>query len=70
MEKVVLGVKGMSCQHCVKAIEKHVGKIAEVQKVNVHLAEGRVEVEFRTEAGKLEEIKDCITDIGYEVSHS
>lgn len=68
MEKEIFSVKGMSCKHCVKSIEKHVGKLTQVHKVKVHLAEGKVEVEFQS--GKLEEIKDCITNLGYEVGHS
>ncbi|MFS0862325.1 copper ion binding protein [Fredinandcohnia sp. 179-A 10B2 NHS] len=69
MEKVMLQVKGMSCQHCVKSIESNVGKLSEVKKVKVYLSEGNVEVEFKSITGKLEDIKNCIEDLGYAVCH-
>ncbi len=38
MEKAVLHVEGMSCQHCVKAITKAVGGLPGVAGVSVDLA--------------------------------
>lgn len=68
MEKVTLQVSGMSCGHCVNAIEGSVGKMSGVQSVNVSLANGTVEVEFEPSVVTLEAIKEEIDDQGYEVA--
>jgi copper chaperone len=67
MEKVTLAVKGMSCGHCVKAVEGSVGKLPGVETVQVHLQEGKVDVAFDPAAVSLEAIKETIDDQGYEV---
>ncbi len=36
MENLTLNVQGMSCGHCVSAIETSVGKLAGVSQVNVN----------------------------------
>jgi copper chaperone len=35
-----LKIKGMSCQHCVKAVSKVLGEIEGIDNVNVDLARG------------------------------
>ncbi|HZH59210.1 MAG TPA: copper chaperone CopZ [Metabacillus sp.] len=67
MEKVTLTVKGMSCGHCVNAIEGNVGKQNGVANVKVHLSEGKVDVEYDANIVSLNEIKDLIDDQGYDV---
>lgn len=68
MEHVTLTVQGMSCGHCVKAVEGSVGALNGVDNVTVHLAEGKVEVEYNPELVSLETIKDTIDDQGYDVA--
>lgn len=67
MEKVKLNVEGMSCGHCVKAIEGSVGEISGVAKVTVALEEGTVEVEYESSEVTLDTIKETIDDQGYDV---
>lgn len=67
MEKVTLTVSGMSCGHCVNAVESNVGKLTGVESVKVHLEDGKVEVGFDNEKVTLEEIKETIDDQGYDV---
>lgn len=67
MEKVILNVSGMSCGHCVKAVEGSVGALNGVKEVNVQLSEGIVEVDFDPTAVTVEAIKDVIDDQGYDV---
>lgn len=67
MEKTTLIVNGMSCGHCVRAIEGAVGKLAGVSYVKVHLSEGKVDVEFDPAVVSLEVVKETIDDQGYEV---
>lgn len=67
MEKVTLKVSGMSCGHCVKAVEGSVGELAGVSNVTVHLSEGTVDVEFNASEVSLDAIKETIDDQGYDV---
>ncbi|AKO94448.1 copper chaperone CopZ [Priestia filamentosa] len=67
MEKVTLNVEGMSCNHCVKAIESSVGELNGVEKVDVNLNEKAVTVEFDKDKATLDEIKETIDDQGYDV---
>lgn len=46
MENVTLNVKGMSCGHCVKAVEGSVGALAGVEQVDVNLEAGKVNVAY------------------------
>ncbi len=68
MEKVTLNVQGMSCGHCVKAVEGSVGELEGVSNVTVHLENGTVDVEYNAEAVTLETIKETIDDQGYDVN--
>ncbi|MED3549766.1 copper chaperone CopZ [Cytobacillus praedii] len=68
MEKATLNVTGMSCGHCVKAIEGSVGELAGVSKVSVHLENGTVDVEYSSTEVSLDKIKETIDDQGYDVN--
>ncbi|AVD56843.1 MULTISPECIES: copper chaperone CopZ [Heyndrickxia] len=68
MEKVTLNVQGMSCEHCVKAVKGSVGELSGVKSVDVHLAEGKVDVEFDPNEVTLDKVKEAIEDQGYEVA--
>ncbi|WP_078544108.1 copper chaperone CopZ [Litchfieldia alkalitelluris] len=67
MEQITLNVKGMSCGHCVKAVEGSVGELAGVSTVSVNLNEGKVDVSFDPAAVSVEKIKETIDDQGYDV---
>lgn len=67
MKKVTLEVTGMSCEHCVNAVESNVGALNGVEMVKVNLSEGLVDVEFKPDVVTLEQIKETIDDQGYEV---
>ncbi|NGP43999.1 copper chaperone CopZ [Bacillaceae bacterium SIJ1] len=62
-----LHVQGMSCGHCVSAIENHVGQLAGVEKVSVDLSNGKVDVTFDDAQVDLDKIIDVIDDQGYDV---
>lgn len=57
-------VTGMSCGHCVKAVENAVHAVAPQATVNVDLAAGTV----RTEGIAAEAAKAAIEEAGYEVT--
>ncbi|MGE7763031.1 copper chaperone CopZ [Peribacillus sp. NPDC097895] len=69
MENVILNVSGMSCGHCVNAVEGNVGKLSGVESVKVHLDAGKVDVAFDKEKVSLEKIKETIDDQGYDVEY-
>jgi copper chaperone len=67
MQKVTLNVQGMSCGHCVKAVEGSVGLLEGVDQVKVRLDEALVEVAFNESKVTLDKIKETIEDQGYDV---
>jgi copper chaperone len=67
MEQITLAVKGMSCQHCVSAIEGAVGEQSGVDSVKVHLDKGEVDITFNADEVGVEQIKELIEDQGYDV---
>ena len=67
MEKTVLNVDGMACEHCVKAITKAVGALPGVSRVSVDLKGKTVTVEYDSAQATLDKIKAEIEDQGYDV---
>ncbi|GIO23605.1 copper chaperone CopZ [Oceanobacillus sp. J11TS1] len=67
MKNETIQVQGMSCGHCVKAVEGAVGGLDGVNTVNVHLEEGNVDVSFDESKVKLDTITEAIEDQGYDV---
>lgn len=67
MENVTLQVEGMSCGHCVKAVETAVTALAGVKEVNVALADAKVDVAFDAAQVSVEQIKEAIDEQGYDV---
>jgi copper chaperone len=68
MEKKTLKVEGMSCEHCVKAVNTAVSAIAGVTGVTVDLKGGTVSFSFDPAKTPLETITAAIVDEGYEVA--
>ncbi len=67
METTILNVKGMSCGHCVKAVEGSVSELNGVSSVKVTLDTGKVEVQYDSAQVSLETIKESIDEQGYDV---
>ena len=65
MERVELKVEGMSCGHCVNAVENAVKTLGASAKVD--LAAHSVAIEFDSSRLSLEAIKGAIEDQGYDV---
>ncbi|ETT42704.1 copper ion binding protein [Paenibacillus sp. FSL P4-0338] len=65
MSNVTLNVEGMSCGHCVSAVEKAVSGVGAAAKVD--LPAKTVAVEFDENAVSLDKIKAAIEDQGYDV---
>ncbi|MEI5906957.1 copper chaperone CopZ [Bacillus spongiae] len=67
MANTILNVEGMSCGHCVNAIEGSVGKLKGVNSVQVDLKAGKVHVDFNEAEVNLNQISETIDDQGYDV---
>jgi copper chaperone len=67
IERTVLRVEGMSCNHCVNSIKKAVGSLDGVSKVDVDLAMKTVSVDYENQKVSLQEVKEVIDDQGYDV---
>ncbi|QOS89328.1 copper chaperone CopZ [Peribacillus sp. JNUCC41] len=67
MVKNNVNLKGMTCGHCISAIEGSVGKLPGVNSVKVNLDSGTVAVEFNPDEVTLDSIKETIDDQGYDV---
>lgn len=67
MQTVTLNVQGMSCGHCVKAIEGSIGELEGVKQVSVKLEKASVDVSFNESQISLDTIKETIEDQGYDV---
>ena len=66
MEELVLSVKGMMCEGCENRVQNVVKDISGVADVHADHKTGKVTITFNGEAD-IEEIKETIDDIGYEV---
>jgi len=66
LEKVI-GVNGMTCQHCKKAVETALSNLQGVNRVEVDLEKGNVIVNYDEEVVTLGDIRVAIEDQGYDV---
>ena len=67
MEKIVLKVDGMSCEHCVRAVTNAVAGISGTTEVKVDLKGGLVSFNYDSSIAALETIKAAITEEGFTV---
>jgi len=64
MNKTILKVNGMSCNHCKMAVEKAVKELKDVEDAKVNLEQKELVV---TGTATREQLIDAITKAGYEV---
>ncbi|WP_319203107.1 heavy metal translocating P-type ATPase [uncultured Ilyobacter sp.] len=67
LSKSTVKIGGMTCQACVKRVERAVNKINGVSEGSVNLATEKLSVSFDGEAVDLDEIKKAIIDAGYSI---
>ncbi|AJY74424.1 cation transporter [Paenibacillus beijingensis] len=65
MKEVTLKVEGMSCDHCVKAVEGAVQSAGAAGKAD--LAGGSVTVTYNESRVSVDAIKEAIEEQGYDV---
>jgi len=67
MDNITLNVSGMSCEHCVKAVNNALSAIAGVKDITVSLKDGKVSFSHDPAKAPLDKIKAAITEEGYEI---
>jgi copper chaperone len=65
MQHVTLNVEGMSCNHCLNAVEGAVKSVGATGKVD--LATKKVDITFDEKKVSVDSIKKAIVDQGYDV---
>ncbi|MBM7634570.1 copper chaperone CopZ [Geomicrobium sediminis] len=65
--KDTFSVQGMSCNHCVQAIETSVGQLDGVTRVDVDLNKHQVGVDYNEKTISKQAIVEEIEDQGYDV---
>jgi len=67
MDKVILNVSGMSCEHCVKAVNNALSAIPGVTNITVSLKDGTASFSHDSTRSSLDAVKAAIIEEGYEV---
>ena len=68
MESTTLVAPDISCEHCQRAIEGTVGKLAGVSNVKVDIPTKTVHVTYDPQKVTLPKIEEVLDDIGYTVA--
>jgi copper chaperone CopZ len=66
MNMQVFTVKGMSCEHCVRAVTDEITSLPGVERVDVDLAAGTATVVADRELGE-SEVAAAVEEAGYEL---
>ncbi len=66
MKTARLNVGGMSCGHCVQAVENALRNTSGVRNATVHLDSGAAEVEYEETAVAPEQLVAAVRESGYE----
>jgi len=67
VEKILLNVNGMSCEHCAKSIVKEVNTLPGVFNVTVDLKAKTVLVEYNSTLITTKAIEEKIEEQGYDI---
>ena len=66
MKKIVLGIEGMHCEGCVKRLTNVLSELDGVSNVKVSLENKNAEVEYDEDKLELDDIKQGVSDAGFE----
>ncbi|MED5078184.1 copper chaperone CopZ [Geobacillus stearothermophilus] len=64
---ITLQVQGMTCGHCKAVVTNALQTLDGVSRVEVHLQEGTVDVEYDETKVSVEKLKEAIEEQGYNV---
>lgn len=63
--KVQLEIGGMTCQGCVRSIEKKLGSVPGVDYAHVNLGAGKADVEFDDTRASVPDLLTAVSQIGF-----
>ena len=66
MTKLTMEIRGMSCGHCLRAVNTALNSVDGVKVEQVRM--GQAAVEYDPAKVKPEQISEAVTDAGYEVA--
>lgn len=66
----MLRAEGFSCPSCVKKIEKQVGRLDGVEKVKVHFASARIEVDHDEAKTSVDDVVAAVAKAGFKATPS
>lgn len=66
MKDIVLTIEGMSCNHCLNAVSRALGKLPGVTPKSIRI--GRAELQYDENVVEAGQIKEAITAEGYTVT--
>lgn len=67
MKELTLNVQGMTCNHCLQAVEGALTELVGVSQATVNLGTKNVAVQFDESAVTVEQMKEAIEDQGFDV---
>ncbi|ARF17176.1 copper chaperone CopZ [Sporosarcina ureae] len=67
MTTTILNVKGMTCNHCVQAVEGALTELSGVERALVDLKANSVAVEYDESVVTVGQMTEAIEDQGYDV---
>jgi copper chaperone len=62
-----LQVQGMTCNHCKMAVTNALQQLEGVNRVEVHLEKGTVDVDFDETKVSIAQLKEAVEEQGYDV---
>ena len=68
MKQKIIGVEGMTCQHCVKIISANLKNKAGIESVGINLDKKEVKVNYDEEAIELAQISSEIAAFGFQIA--
>jgi copper chaperone len=68
--RTLLRAEGFSCPSCVSKIERRVGRLSGVDRVKVHFASSRIEVDHDPAAVSTDDLVAAIAQAGYRARPS
>lgn len=68
IEDIVLSVPDISCEHCVKAVDGALGRLAGVQAVSTDIPTKSVHLRYDAGQLSLAQIEAALDDVGYTVA--
>lgn len=67
-QDIILSVPDVSCDHCVRAINSSLGKVAGVEDVETDIVTKTVHLRYHPDQVTLDQIEKTLDDVGYTIA--